>query len=97
MPDPHSAQRPSTPHCDCRRDPVPPSKSRDSSPLAEGRKEVIGTTTRPLQGVTYPAYHSLRNTAGTPGEKNLKTITIAAQGIKTLIKNNFRCVNLNEE
>jgi hypothetical protein len=48
---------------------VPPSKSRNSSPLAEERKEVISTTTRALQGVMYSAYPSLRNTAEEPGEK----------------------------
>jgi hypothetical protein len=44
---------------------VLPSKSRKCSPLAEGRKEVISTTIT-LQGVTYPAHPSLRNTAGAP-------------------------------
>jgi hypothetical protein len=71
-PDPHSAQRLSAPHCNCRRAPMPPcslSKSRNSCPLTEGRKEAIGTTTRTLQRVTYPEYHSLRNTAGAPGGK----------------------------
>jgi hypothetical protein len=48
-------------------EPCTPSKSGNSSPLIEGRKEGIGTTTRTLQGVTYPAYPSLRNTAGAPG------------------------------
>jgi hypothetical protein len=33
------------------------------------RKEVIGTTRRAQQGVTYPAYPSLRKTTGAPGEK----------------------------
>jgi hypothetical protein len=32
---PHSAQRPSTPHCDCKRAPASLSKSRNSRPLAE--------------------------------------------------------------
>jgi hypothetical protein len=48
---------------------MPPSTTGTSSPLIEGRKEVIGTTTRTLQRITYPAYPSLRNTAGAPGEK----------------------------
>jgi hypothetical protein len=52
---------------------VPQSKSRNSTLLAEGRKEVICNTTRTLQGVTFPAYLSLRKTARAPGEKNLKT------------------------
>jgi hypothetical protein len=34
------------------------------------RKEVISTTTITLQGVIYPAYHTLRNAAGTRGEKS---------------------------
>jgi hypothetical protein len=59
-----------------------PSKSRDSSPLTEGWKEVMGTTRRTLQMETYPAYHSLRNTAGALGEKALNY-----QEIKTTNKN----------
>jgi hypothetical protein len=39
---------------------MPPSKSRNSSPLAEGRKEIICTTMRTLQGKKFPAYPSLR-------------------------------------
>jgi hypothetical protein len=76
---------------------VPPSKSRNSSSLAEWRKATIYTTTRTRKGVTYTAYPSLRNTAGAPGEKKLKTLTTGAQEIKTIIKNNSRCVNLNAE
>jgi hypothetical protein len=34
--------------------------------LTEERKELICTTTRTLQGVTYPAIPSLRNTSGAP-------------------------------
>jgi hypothetical protein len=49
---------------------VPPSKSENFNPLAEGKKEVICTMTRTLQGVTFPAYPSLRKTAGAPGEKS---------------------------
>jgi hypothetical protein len=63
----HSEQRPTAEHCNSRRIPTPPSKSRNSSPLFKGRKEVISTTTRTLQGITYPAYPSLRKTAGAPG------------------------------
>jgi hypothetical protein len=48
---------------------MPPSKSRNSRTLAEERKEIFCTTTRTLQGVTFPAYPSLRKTAVTPGEK----------------------------
>jgi hypothetical protein len=36
--------------------PYTPSKSGNSSPLTEGRKEVLGTTTRTLKRVTYPVY-----------------------------------------
>jgi hypothetical protein len=36
--------------------------------------------------VTYPACLSLRNTAGAPGGKKLKTPTPGAQGIKTMTK-----------
>jgi hypothetical protein len=45
------------------------SHQRASSTLAEEIKEVFSTTTRPLQGVTYPAYHSMRNTGEASGEK----------------------------
>jgi hypothetical protein len=76
---------------------VPPSKSRNSSPLAEGRKEVISNTTKTLQGVTFSAYPFLRKTAGALGEKKLKTPTTGVQGVKTLTKNNFRSINLNAE
>jgi hypothetical protein len=48
---------------------LPPSKSKNSSPLTKERKEVISTTIKALQGATYPGYLSLVNTAGTPGEK----------------------------
>jgi hypothetical protein len=74
---------------------VPPSKSRSSSLLTKGRKEVISTRT--LQGITFPAYPSLRNTSGAPGEKVFKTPTTGAQEIKIITKNNSRCVNLNTE
>jgi hypothetical protein len=40
----------SAPHCDYRRAPASPSKSRNSNPLAEGRKEVICSTARTLHG-----------------------------------------------
>jgi hypothetical protein len=52
---------------------VPPSESKNSSPLAEGRKEMICTITRTLQGVTIPAHPFLRKIAGAPGEKNSNT------------------------
>jgi hypothetical protein len=48
---------------------MPPSKNKNSSPLIEERKKVICNTTRTLQGATYSAFPSLRNTAGAPGEK----------------------------
>jgi hypothetical protein len=44
-------------------------KSRKSSLLTEGRKEVIYTTTRILQEVTFPACPTLRTNAGAPQEK----------------------------
>jgi hypothetical protein len=44
-------------------------KSRNFSSLTDRRKEVICTKTRTLQGVTFPAYPSLRKTAGAPGER----------------------------
>jgi hypothetical protein len=50
-----SAQRHSAPHCDWRRVPTSSSKSGNPSSFPEGRKEVICTTTRTLQGVTFPA------------------------------------------
>jgi hypothetical protein len=65
----HSGQRPRAPDCDFRRYPALPSKSGNASPLIEGRKEIISTTTRTLQGVTSPANPSLRKTAGAPREK----------------------------
>jgi hypothetical protein len=43
-PVPHSAQIPDAPHFNFRRAIVPPSKSRNSRPLTERRKEVIVTT-----------------------------------------------------
>jgi hypothetical protein len=98
-PMPHCAQRPSAPHCKYRRAPASPSKSWNSSPLTVGRKEAIGTKTRTLKGVTYPAYSSLRNTARAPrgvGE-TLKTPITGTQEIKTITKNNSRYINLNAE
>jgi hypothetical protein len=59
-----------------------PSKSRKSSPLIEVRKEVICTTARTLQGVTFPAYPSLRKTAGVPEEKNSKPQLQGHRGLK---------------
>jgi hypothetical protein len=52
---------------------------------------------RTLQGVTYPAYYSLRKTARTPGGKKLKTTTTGAQEIKTITKYNSRCISFNAE
>jgi hypothetical protein len=37
----HSAQQPSAPHCDCRRASAPPTKSGNSSPHTEERKEAL--------------------------------------------------------
>jgi hypothetical protein len=47
----------------------PPSNSGNSSPFTEGRKKVVSITGRSLQGVTYPAYPSLRNTTVATGKK----------------------------
>jgi hypothetical protein len=44
----------------------------EPSLITEGRKEVIGTTTRTLQNVTYPEYPSLRKTVGALGQKKKK-------------------------
>jgi hypothetical protein len=44
--------------------PTLPSKSWNSRTLTEGRKEAICNTTKTVQGATYPANLSLRNTAG---------------------------------
>jgi hypothetical protein len=66
---PCSAQRPSTPYCNCRRASTPPSKSRNSSPLTEERKEVICTTTRTLAKGKYTASFSQKNTVGAPRKK----------------------------
>jgi hypothetical protein len=67
-------------------------KSRNSSPFTEGRKEVIGTTTRILQmgNISSISLSEEKN-------KNLKTPTTGAQGIKPITKNNSRCINLNTE
>jgi hypothetical protein len=47
----------------------PQSKSGNSNLLTEGRKEATSTTTKTQQGVTYPAYSSLKNAVGAPGRK----------------------------
>jgi hypothetical protein len=62
------------------RDPVlpiataPPSKNRNSSPLTEGRKEVIGHHKNPVRD-NISSWSSRR--------KTLKTPTTGTQGIKT--------------
>jgi hypothetical protein len=61
-----SAQRLNALHCTCGSVPDP-TKEQELHPFMEERKEVINTTTRTLQEVTYLAYSSLRNTAGAPG------------------------------
>jgi hypothetical protein len=90
----HKAQRPSTPHCGHGRVPTPPSKSENTSFLTQNRKEVIYTTTRNLKGITFPEHPFLRKTTETPGEKP-KTSTTGTQEIKSLTKNNCRCINFN--
>jgi hypothetical protein len=61
---------------------VPQSKSRNSTLLAEGRKEVICNTTRTLQGVTFPAYLSLRKMVGVAGKKTSKYQLQEHKGLK---------------
>jgi hypothetical protein len=53
-----------------RRVPASSSRIRNSRSLTEGRKEVICTTTRSLQGVMFLSF--LRKISGTPKEKNQK-------------------------
>jgi hypothetical protein len=62
-------------------EPLHPTKEWDLQ-LSEERKEVISTTTRTLQGVIYPAYPSLRNTAGAPREKSSKPQLWGHKGLK---------------
>jgi hypothetical protein len=76
---------------------LPPFKSGNTSPLTEGRKDVVGTTTRTLQRVTYSAYPSSGTLLELQEETNLKTPTTGAQVINTITKNNSRCVNINAE
>jgi hypothetical protein len=78
----HSAQRLNTPHCDFRREPMPPSKTGNSSPFTEGKEEVICITTRTLQGVTFPAYLSLRKMVGVAGKKTSKYQLQEHKGLK---------------
>jgi hypothetical protein len=72
LPPPQCTETQGFPLC-LQESPCTPSKSRNSSPLAEERKEVVCDTTRILQGATYPAYPFLRKTAGIPGEKPSKS------------------------
>jgi hypothetical protein len=48
------------------------------------KRQSIGTTARTLQGVTFPAYPSLRNTAGAPEGKEYKNSKPELQGHKKL-------------
>jgi hypothetical protein len=50
---------------------VPPSKSGNSIPFAEGRRGNLQY--KNLQRVTFLAYPSLKKTAGAPVEKKVKT------------------------
>jgi hypothetical protein len=70
---------------------LPPSKSRNSSPLTEGRKEVISTTTRALQVVTYPAHPFLRNAARESGEKTQNTNYSGTLNQKQLQMCKYQC------
>jgi hypothetical protein len=94
---PHSAQRPNIPQCDCRRALAPPSKSKNSSPLAEEKKEVIGTTTRTLQGYNIQRTPLWGILWEHQERKNPQNPTPGAQGIKSLTQNNSRCMNLCAE
>jgi hypothetical protein len=57
-------QRSSTAHIEHKRVSMLSSKSGKTRSITEDRKEVICTTTRILQGVTYPIYCSFKKTAG---------------------------------
>jgi hypothetical protein len=96
IPASHSAQRLSTPHCDCRRASFPQSKSRNSNPLAERRKEHHTQNKNAARGnissIPLPEEHCWISR-----RKNLKTPTAGAQWIKTLTQNNSRCINHNAE
>jgi hypothetical protein len=76
------------------RFPAPPSKSGNLSLLTEGRKDLICTTTRTLEGATFPAYQSLRKLLEFQ-EKKTQNPKHRDTGIKILTKNNSRCINLN--
>jgi hypothetical protein len=78
-------------------EPLYPIKEQVHQPLTEERKEVISTTRRTLQRVTYPAYPSLRNTAGAPEEKKTQNPNYRSIRIKTLTKNSSRFINHNAE
>jgi hypothetical protein len=86
-------QRHSATHCDYRRAPVPPTKSKNSSPFTEGGERVsLQHNKNPERDniISIPLLLDLQ-------EKELKTPSTEAQGIKTLTKTNSRCVNLNAE
>jgi hypothetical protein len=61
---------------------MPPSKSRNSSLLTEERKEVMSTTTRTMQGVTSPAYPSLKMLLEHQERKNRKPQLQGHKGLK---------------
>jgi hypothetical protein len=65
----YSEKKSNIPNCDCRRASLTGIKQQELQPLSDRSKEVICTTTRTPKGVTFPAYPSLRYTAGAPGEK----------------------------
>jgi hypothetical protein len=74
-----------------------PSKSENSIPFTEGRKEVIYTTKKTLKEHNISRIPLSEENCWSSREKNLKTPTTGPQRIKTLTKNNSRCVNLNAE
>jgi hypothetical protein len=59
---------------------MPPSKSRNSSPFTEERKEVIGTTIKTLQGSSIPLYEE--HCWSTRREKNTKSQQQEHKGLK---------------
>jgi hypothetical protein len=78
---------------------VPPSNSRNSNTLTEGRKEAIDTTARTLQwgNISSIPLSKQHYWSSRPKKKKTKNINYQAQEVKTITKNNSRCVNLNTE
>jgi hypothetical protein len=49
-PTPHSAQRPSSPYCDCRRAPAPLSRAGTPAPSLRGEKRQLAPQQEPCKG-----------------------------------------------